>query len=83
MSAFALAEPLAVVTGARCGTGRAMARVSIRAGADAIGVGAGPEKGSSEVDRDALAAGQVVRGDPYAPAPCRTVCATALRPRAS
>ncbi|MEU3653354.1 hypothetical protein AB0E67_11045 [Streptomyces sp. NPDC032161] len=65
MSAFDLAEPLAVVTGARCGIGRARARVSVRAGADAIGVGADPEKGSGDVDRDTLAAGQVVRGDPY------------------
>ncbi|WP_329309995.1 SDR family oxidoreductase [Streptomyces sp. NBC_01262] len=58
MSAFDLTGKLAVVTGARRGIGRAMARALAEAGADIIGVSANLEESGSEVEKDVTAAGR-------------------------
>ncbi|MGW1674977.1 SDR family oxidoreductase [Streptomyces sp. NPDC002324] len=58
MNAFDLTGKLAVVTGARRGIGRAMARALAEAGADIIGVSATLEESGSEVEKDVLAAGR-------------------------
>ena len=58
MNAFDLAGRLAVVTGARRGIGRAMARALAEAGADIIGVSASLEETGSAVEKDVLAAGR-------------------------
>ncbi|WP_333739046.1 SDR family oxidoreductase [Streptomyces sp. IBSBF 2806] len=66
MSVFDLTGKLAVVTGARRGIGRSMARALARAGADVIGVSATLEESGSAVEKDVLAAGrtfEAIRAD--------------------
>ena len=58
MTAFDLTGKLAVVTGARRGIGRAMARALAQAGADIIGVSATLEETGSDVEKDVVAAGR-------------------------
>jgi 2-deoxy-D-gluconate 3-dehydrogenase len=59
---FDLTGKLAVVTGARRGIGRAMARALAEAGADIIGVSATLEASGSDVEKDVLAAGRTFEG---------------------
>ena len=66
MNAFDLTGKLAVVTGARRGIGRAMARALAEAGADIVGVSATLEESGSQVEKDVLAAGrsfEAIRAD--------------------
>jgi 2-deoxy-D-gluconate 3-dehydrogenase len=76
MTAFDLTGKLAVVTGARRGIGRAMARALAEAGTDVIGVSASLEESGSAVEKDVRAAGrtfEAIRADFADPEAVRTL----------
>jgi 2-deoxy-D-gluconate 3-dehydrogenase len=71
---FDLTGQLAVVSGARRGIGRAMARGLAEAGADIIGISANLEEAGSDVEKDVIAAGrsfEAIRADLADPATVR------------
>ncbi|CBG67847.1 MULTISPECIES: SDR family oxidoreductase [Streptomyces] len=76
MSLFDLTGKLAVVTGARRGIGRAMARALAEAGADIIGVSATLEETGSDIEKDVHATGrtfEALRTDFADPTAVRTL----------
>lgn len=76
MTSFDLTGKLAVVTGARRGIGRAMARALAEAGADIIGVSASLEASGSAVEKDVHATGrtfEAIRTDFADPAAVRAL----------
>ncbi|MFE4757689.1 SDR family NAD(P)-dependent oxidoreductase [Streptomyces mirabilis] len=76
MTSFDLTGKLAVVTGARRGIGRAMARALGEAGADIIGVSASLGASGSAVEKDVLATGrtfEAIRTDFADPAAVRAL----------
>ncbi|MBU2329005.1 MAG: SDR family oxidoreductase [Alphaproteobacteria bacterium] len=62
MTSFDLSGKTALVTGAKRGIGRGMAKALAEAGADIIGVSASLETSGSDVEGDVLAAGRSFRG---------------------
>lgn len=62
MTSFDLSGKTALVTGAKRGIGRGMAKALAEAGADIIGVSASLETSGSDVEGDVVAAGRSFRG---------------------